>query len=130
MHAQQIATEYKGVVWQLQHALKQDRLAKTRSQRNIFGDVIGGVTGLVTSEQFTAEKETVKKNTDRVEQVLRHEISMDKMILNVSESIKIVGGKVDVVARLYHSAEIDRTYRSKKVRFVKRHQFFNKSLII
>jgi len=115
LHAQQIASEYKGVIWQLQHALKQDRLAKTRTKRNIFGDVIGGVTGLVTSEQFVAEKELVKKNTARVEQLLRHEISMDKMVLNVSDSIKAIGGKVDIVAKLYHSAEIDRTYRSKKV---------------
>ena len=59
-----MAHEYKSAIWQLQHAT--DPAQSVRVKRNILGDLIKGVTGLVTHEQFTVEhKEQHRKDQHR-----------------------------------------------------------------
>ena len=80
-----MAHKYTSAVWQLQHAI--DPAQTGRVKRNILGDFIGGVTGLVTHEQFAVEHKELKETEGRVEKILNHQINIEKLMEEMSHDM-------------------------------------------
>ena len=57
-----------------------DPLPSSRVKRNILGNFIGGVTGLVTHEELTVEHNVLKETQGQIKKILNHQINIKKMI--------------------------------------------------
>ena len=111
-----MAHEYKSAIWQLQHAT--DPAQSDRVKRNILGDFIGGVTGLVTHEQFTGEHKELKETEGRVEKILNHQINIEKLmeeILEMSHDMVTKAGVIAWLQDLRIRMERNAVYQTKKV---------------
>ena len=109
--------EYNSAIWQLQHT---DPKLTSRAKRNILGDFIGGVTGLVTSEQFTAEHRELKETESRVEKILNHQINLEKLMDEMSRDMVNKSGVIAALQSLRIRMEHNAVYQTKKVNELKR----------
>ena len=87
-----MAHEYKSALWQLQHAI--DPVQTDRVKRTILGDFIGGVTGLVTHEQFAVEHKEQKETEGRMEKILNHQINIEKLMEDMSYDMVTKAGVI------------------------------------
>ena len=60
---------------------------KSRYVRNIFGSIIGTLTGLVTQEEMKAAEETEKDLERKVKTVLAHDLEVEKIMEQVEKEI-------------------------------------------
>ena len=105
--------EYTSAVWQLQHAV--DPAQTGRVKRNILGDFIGGVTGLVTHEQFAVDHKELKETEGRVEKILNHQINIEKLMEEMSHDMATKAGVIARLQDLRIRMERNAVYQTKKV---------------
>ena len=105
--------EYTSAVWQLQHAV--DPAQSGRVKRNILGDFIGGVTGLVTHEQFAVDHKELKETEGRVEKILNHQINIEKLMEEMSHDMATKAGVIARLQELRIRMERNAVYQTKKV---------------
>jgi hypothetical protein len=67
-------------------AIEQEE-GKTRYVRNIFGSIIGTLTGLVTSEEMRAAEEKESELERKVKTVLAHDLEVEKAMQQVEKEI-------------------------------------------
>ena len=108
-----MAHEYKSALWQLQHAI--DPAQSERVKRNILGDFIRGVTGLVTHEQFSIEYKEFKETEGRVEKILNHQINIEKLMEEMSYDMVTKAGVIAWLQDLRIRMEQNVVYQTKKV---------------
>ena len=87
-----------------------------RAKRNILGDFIGGVTGLVTSEQLTVEHKELKETESRVEKILNHQINLEKLMDEMSRDMVNKSGVIAALQNLRIRMEYNAVFQTKKVR--------------
>ena len=105
--------EYTSAVWQLQHSV--DPAQTGRVKRNILGDFIGGVTGLVTHEQFAVDHKELKETEGRVEKILNHQINIEKLMEEMSHDMATKAGVIARLQELRIRMERNAVYQTKKV---------------
>ena len=105
--------EYTSAVWQLQHSV--DPAQTGRVKRNILGDFIGGVTGLVTHEQFAVDHKELKETEGRVEKILNHQINIEKLMEEMSHDMATKAGVIARLQDLRIRMERNAVYQTKKV---------------
>ena len=109
-----ISHEYTSAIWQLQHTT--DLRLTGRAKRNILGDFIGGVTGLVTSEQLTVEHKELKETESRVEKILNHQINLEKLMDEMSRDMVNKSGVIAALQNLRIRMEYNAVFQTKKVK--------------
>jgi hypothetical protein len=67
-------------------AIEQEE-GKNRYARNIFGSIIGTLTGLVTSEEMRAAEEKESELERKVKTVLAHDLEVEKAMQQVEKEI-------------------------------------------
>ena len=87
-----------------------------RAKRNILGDFIGGVTGLVTSEQLTVEHKELKETESRVEKILNHQINLEKLMDEMSRDMVNKSGVIAALQNLRIRMEYNAVFQTKKVK--------------
>jgi hypothetical protein len=60
---------------------------KNRQRRNIFGSIIGTLTGLVTAEEMRAAEEKEAELERKVKTVLTHDLEVEKAMQQVEKEI-------------------------------------------
>jgi hypothetical protein len=72
-----------GALFQLDHLLRTN---ESRARRNIIGDVLSSITGLVTKDQLAHENEQISELKKRVKHTFDIEIELEKLLLNTTRN--------------------------------------------
>ena len=79
--ARHISARFVGLTIQADAMVKRERegpdFTGMRKKRNIFGSILGGLTGLVTSEQMEAEQEKQRELEKKLMHALEQEVALD-----------------------------------------------------
>jgi hypothetical protein len=86
----------------------------SREKRNIFGDAISLLTGLVTQDKLTGEHEQVLRLRDRVKSILDTELELEHVVQNVSREAMSKDTFIKVFTGIKHRVEANEKYRSRK----------------
>ena len=105
--------DFKSAVWQMQHAINP--LPSSHVKRNILGNFIGGVTGLVTHDELTVEHNELKETQGQIKKILNHQINIKKMIDKLSRDMVSKAGVITWVQNMKLDMEYHVAYQSKKV---------------
>ena len=63
-------------------------IAGSRVRRNIFGSIIGGLTGLVTEEQLRIEQDREKELEKKIKYALEQEVSIDGQLDTLNKGMQ------------------------------------------
>ena len=79
--AKWVVHEYKSSLWQLPHAITSSTKGG-RVRRNILGDMLGSLTGLVTDSQFVVEHRALQETKSKLKKLLDHQIDLEQLLNN------------------------------------------------
>ena len=110
-----MAHEYMSAVWQLQHAIDPAQTDRVKRNILVWETSLGGVTGLVTHEQFAVEHKELKETEGRVEKILNHQINIEKLMEEMSHDMVTKAGVIAWLQDMRISMEQSAVYQTKKV---------------
>ena len=71
---EKIEKEFRNIGWQLQY------ISSNRKKRNVFGNVIASLTGLITVDQMRIEHQAVIEANNKIKSILNHEIQLEELL--------------------------------------------------
>ncbi len=106
---EKIEKEFRNIGWQLQY------ISNNRKKRNVFGNVIASLTGLITADQMRIEHQAVIEANNKIKSILNHEIELEELLKNMTHGTMSKTEILRMMGVMHRSSLNDAKYQSRKV---------------